>query len=106
MTEDVIERVNQMAKEQGLTSDKCFDQKGKLMTSVVKGVGDTAKNLNDVLGNNDFHQANLPSEEENPGLLLDNYQGDDQLSNEELDIGEAADLVEDMRQNRGSPCHS
>ena len=38
MTNIIVEKVNQIAKEQGLISNKFFDRKGNLLTPMVEGV--------------------------------------------------------------------
>ena len=102
MTENVVAKVNEMAAKQGITSNKFYDRRGRLLTPVVEGVGDNqnSKNLEGVLNSDDLQQADLPPEGDvNPGVLL----SDEELSDEELDAGKVADILDDAHANNDVP---
>ena len=106
MTDMVIKAVEDMAKEQGLKSNKFYNRRRELLIPIdlLKGVREENQNENKnfgepILDGNDPHQGNLPPPEETnvPGKLLSDegtLEPDDGIDDDEL-----ADLLEDGRVN-------
>ena len=109
MTDLVVKRVEEMAKEQGLKSNKFFNRKREPLTPIdlLEGVADEEGESQDVsdeviIDGGDPYQADLPSPvDPDPGGLLsdeDTLDPDDMIDDDEV-----AEILDDNIRNDGIP---